>query len=517
MNVLNLLTATASDLEAALRSGHLTSEELVFAYLRRIKEYNGYLKAIISTPPEDHVLSIARNLDLERSAGKIRGPLHGIPIVLKDNIATDPELGMETTAGTYALVGSRISSPAPLSTRLRDAGAILIGKGNLSELSNYRGFRMPCGWSAVGGLTQTPYVAGGKVWDDGFGGHSSAGGSSSGPCVAVAAGLVPISIGTDTNGSILMPATRNDVFALKPTHGLIPIEGICPISSELDSAGPISRDPWDIAVLLDVMTASTPNMDTRPLGGYSTRLTGNFEGIRIGVLDPKNWHLPEVVAVSNTEIQKQQESDILVAYNTLRHNGAVVKDVEIASLNGLEVDGMSHIARTINSGFKREFEEYLQGLEISKVRTLDDVMQFMRDHADVELPKESPNMTRLENAAAIQLSPIERSEAIQAMRDFGQNQAIEQCLKQYEVDVILGPADSEIDDYYTAAGYPMAALPLSYHSFNGRPFGICALASKHQEGTLIQLMSAWKVLFGKRRQAPNCLRGYPEENHKRID
>ncbi|KAI0536965.1 hypothetical protein GGR58DRAFT_527840 [Xylaria digitata] len=219
-------------------------------------------------------------------------------------------------------------------------------------------------------------------------------------------------------------------------------------------------------------------------------------------------------AVSHTSLR-----DIINAYDALRNAGAEVKIIEIAPLNGLEVDRMSHIARVINSGFKTELEAYLRSLETSKVRTLNNVMEFMRSHADVELPK-----------------------AIQAMRDFGQRQAIDYCLKQYGVDAILSPADSEIDDYYTAVGkkhlsdsitllsilmpaplycctgYPMTSLPLSYLDFNCRPLGIRALASKYQEGTLIQLISAWTSLFGKRRQVPACLRGYPEEQgHDEVE
>ncbi|KAI0423691.1 putative glutamyl-tRNA amidotransferase subunit A [Xylaria sp. FL1042] len=380
-------------------------------------EYNGYLKAVLSTSSEESVLRIARGVDHEQFSGKTRGPLHGIPIILKDNIATNSELRMETTVGTYALVGSRVGIVAPLSRRLQDAGAVLIGRGNLSI--------------AVGGLTQTPYAAGGKLRNDGFGEHSS----SSRSCVAVAAGLVP------------------------PTLGLISQEGVCQISSEFDSAGPIARDPGDITVLLDAVADPLQNTNMIPAGGYLDRLTGTSGGIRIGVPDPQKWHLPAAVAVPNPDVERQQERNILNAYETLRKAGAYVKNVEIAPLSGLEVDGMNLIARAMNSGFKPEFEAYLQNLEVSKVRTLDDVVHFMRDHADLELPKESPNLVRLENTAC---------------------QAIDHCLEQHGVDVILGPADSEIDDYYTAAG------------------------------TLVQLMSAWETLFGERRRIPTCPMDHPK-------
>ena len=291
MAKLNVLTATATDLKKAYEEGSLTTESTVIAYLHQISTYNGYLHAMIATAPEKLLLERATLLDKERLDGKIRGPLHGIPVIIKDNMATHPDLGMETTAGTFALVGSRVRDGASAINQLYEAGAIIIGKANLSELSNFRGFQMPGGWSAVGGLTQSPYVVGGKRWDDGFNGHSSTGGSSSGSCSSVAAGFAPVSIGTDTNGSILVPATRHDVYALKPTLGLISQDGICPISSDFDSAGPIAKCATDIAILMDALV--DPNRSSEiPQGGYTPYLTKSFNGIRIGVLNPSEWRMP---------------------------------------------------------------------------------------------------------------------------------------------------------------------------------------------------------------------------------
>ncbi|KAF5536939.1 amidase family [Fusarium phyllophilum] len=509
MPELDLLTATAVDIAKALEAGTVSSEALVQQYLNRIHKYNGYLHAIIATTPTEIILPMARSLDDERAQGRVRGPLHGVPIILKDNIATDPKLGMDTTSGTYALVGSKVGESAPLAKQLQDAGVLILGKGNLSASSadsEVSGVQMPCGWSAIGGLTQSPFVIGGKKWDDGFGGHSSAGGSSSGPCVAVAAGLAPMSVGTDTNGSILLPATRGDVFAMKPTLGLISQKGIVPICLEFDSAGPIARCAQDIAALMDVMVDHSFD-DKKPPGGYSSKVTGSLEGIKLGVLNPKNWNLPSAVATPVPSIQKQQHDEISAVYHKLRASGATVKEVEIASLDGLEVDGIGLIGQVMNSGFKPDFEAYLESLESSQVRTLGQVMQFMKSHADLEFPPESPNMSRLEMAENFVISSEAREEAIRKMRDFGRNQAIDKCLQDNEIDVILGPADSEIDDYYSAAGYPMACLPLSYCDYNMRPFGICALASEYQEGVLVQLMSAWDGAVERKRVLPRCLEG----------
>lgn len=172
MTKLNVLTATANELQKAYADGTLIIESAVTQYLSQIHACNDYLHAIISTATKETPLQRVKLLDKERAEGKARGPLHGVPIIVKDNIATDPELVMETTAGTFALVGSRVKKPSPATFQLHEAGAIIIPKANLSELSNFRGMHMPCGWSAVGGLTQNPYIVGGKRWDDGFGGHS---------------------------------------------------------------------------------------------------------------------------------------------------------------------------------------------------------------------------------------------------------------------------------------------------------------------------------------------------------
>lgn len=172
MNKLNVLTATASELQKAYTDGTLTIGSAVTQYLSQIHACNDYLHAIISAAPKETLLHRAKLLDKERAEGYVRSPLHGIPVIVKDNTATDTELGMETTAGTFALVGSHVKTPSPATVQLHEAGAIIIAKANLSELSNFRGMHMPCGWSVVGGLTQNPYVVGGKRWDDGFGGHS---------------------------------------------------------------------------------------------------------------------------------------------------------------------------------------------------------------------------------------------------------------------------------------------------------------------------------------------------------
>ncbi|KAI0857301.1 putative glutamyl-tRNA amidotransferase subunit A [Xylaria cubensis] len=509
-SLFNVLTATATDLEDLLSRGKVTSEQVVDHYLQQIKAYNGYLHAVISVAPRDILVARSRQLDEERSKGQVRGPLHGIPILIKDNIDTHPDLGMETTVGTYALVGAKVRDSAAHVKQLEDAGAIVIGKANLSELSNFRGLRMPTGWSAVGGLTESPYVVGGKRWDDGHGGHSAVGGSSSGSGAGVAAGFAPVSIGTDTNASILLPATRNDAYALKPTLGLVSQDGICPISSDFDSAGPFARCARDIAILMDAMVDRDKAFNI-PNGTYTSELTGVFQGFRIGVLDPSEWHLDPIMTYPNKSFDDQVDREVYDVYEKLKSLGVVVKNATLPPLKELEVNGMSQIQRVMDSQFQATLESYLQGLDESKVRTLPEMMQFLRDHADLEFPPESPNMKRLETSLSFKISDEEYRKALADVREFGREKSIDKCLKENGVDIILGRADSDINEYYVSAGYPMAVLPLSYAKLNGRPFGMCAIAAAHQEGLLIRFMSAWEKVFNKERQLPTWIGGDPSD------
>ncbi|KAI0141615.1 putative glutamyl-tRNA amidotransferase subunit A [Xylariaceae sp. FL1272] len=536
----NVLTSTATDLEDLLNKGEATSEQIVLEYLRQIETYNGYLHAVISIAPREILLARSRQLDEERSGGKIRGPLHGIPILIKDNTNTHPDLGMGTTSGTYALVGSRVRGNAAHVEQLIAAGVIVIGKTNLSvswhtlpqiktiyawkvrlnkkqELSNYRGSNMPSGWSAVGGLTQSPYVVGGKRWNDGCVGHSAPGGSSSGSCVGVAAGFAPIATGTDTNASLRSPATRNDVYALKPTVGLVSQDGICPISSDFDSAGPVARCARDIATILDAMVTPDETYGI-PNETYTSELTGTFKGFRTGVLDPSEWHLDSDETFHNQSFDDQVDHAVKEVYKKLKLLGVVVKDVSLPPVEELKVDGTSQLQRVMDSQFQATLESYLQELETSNVHTLSELIQYMRDHPDLEFPEDmkglrlgdgKPNMKHLEAALSSKTSKEEYKKALEDVREFGRNKSTDKCLRENSVDIILGRADSNMNDYYVAAGYPMAILPLSYAKSNGRPFGVCAIASAYQEGLLIRFMSAWEKVFNRNRQLPTWIGGHP--------
>src|SRR5450755_781842 len=226
------------DLQAAMAAGSLTSAMLTRGYIDRIAKLNGVLHAVLEVNPD--ALSIARQLDAERRRGHVRGPLHGIPVLLKDNIATADS--MQTTAGSLALVGSRVPADAPIVARLRAAGAVILGKTNLSEWANFRGFAPFNGWSARGGFTRDPYLL-----------QTDPCGSSSGSAVAVAAGLCAAAVGTETDGSVVCPSGNNGIVGLKPTIGVLSQAGIIPIGHSQDTAGPMGRHVVDVAIMLEAM------------------------------------------------------------------------------------------------------------------------------------------------------------------------------------------------------------------------------------------------------------------------
>src|SRR5438034_8567184 len=293
--------ATIPQLQALMASGALTSRALTLAYLQRIHRLNPLLNAVIETNP--NTVDIATQLDNERRSGQVRGPLHGIPLLLKDNIATDDHL--QTTAGSLALLHSRVPGDAPLTSRLRAAGAIILGKANLSEWANFRGFA-PCpssftclnGWSGRGGFTQNPYI---QNW--------TACGSSSGSAVATATNLCAAAVGTETDGSITCPASNNLIVGLKPTVGLISQDGIIPIAHSQDTAGPMGRTVTDGAILLGAPqtpfgAVAGPNL---PQDYTQFLRRGALRGARVGV-DRKFFTLdyggePPFVAVAERALE----------------------------------------------------------------------------------------------------------------------------------------------------------------------------------------------------------------------
>ncbi|KAK0631045.1 amidase signature domain-containing protein [Bombardia bombarda] len=491
MSSINVLTATASQLQELLQSGTVTSEGIAKEYLHHIEKHNNRLRALIEVAPEDHVLSIARELDEERKSGKIRGPLHGIPIVVKDNIATHPDLGLKTTGGSFAFTDLVPSETASSVRRLTDAGCLVVGKANLTEFANFKGSEMPCGWSARGGQTQSPYVQGG--WDptEKFGGHSGPGGSSSGSAVAVAAGFAPISIGTETWGSLIMPASRANVFTLKPSRGVIPMDGVMPVSDIYDISGPMAKSASDIANTLDAL--ADPGAPRRPQTGYISMVTKSWTGLRLGAVDTADWRLDEMLAEPDDDWFQQQGNDIANAYSKLHDLGVDIKYPVPFADRGITTNTLAEV---IEHNFVRGFDHFLSQMKSSSVTSVVELVEFNKQHADREMPPEAPNQDVL--LAALNAEPWSESQTLDKVREgekYAGDDSVSRCLDDQNIDILLGPADSWLTDFACVAGYPSASLPLSFWNKNGRAFGVIALTRKHREDLLIQLMSAWESVF----------------------
>ncbi|PVH95468.1 amidase signature enzyme [Periconia macrospinosa] len=293
LNGIDLLTASAKTISSALANGTVTSLDLVDAYIQRLaaNDHEGLtLRSIIEIAPTAH--EIARELDAERANGTVRSAIHGLPIVVKDAYNTDPKLGMNSTAGSFALLqGSHAKSDAFVVKKLRDAGAIILGKANQDEWSGQRGTNNGSAWSARGGRMSAAYVEGG------FAAGGDPGGSSGGPAVAVSAGFAAASLGTDTEGSIIGPSSRAALFGLRPSTGMTSRTGVIPISSSQDTTGPLAKSVWDIAAILEVMAAHDPedvySAAAEPFRyqNYTQFLDPNgFEGLRIGIPREPFWN-----------------------------------------------------------------------------------------------------------------------------------------------------------------------------------------------------------------------------------
>ncbi|KAM0260406.1 hypothetical protein ACHAQJ_002808 [Trichoderma viride] len=489
---IDLLTATATELETKLADKSTTSRQLVKLYLDHIARYNGYLKAVIAVAPEDLLDRTAAELDAERAKGNVRGPLHGIPILIKDNIATVPELRLPTTGGSLALVGSRPRKNAVIIEQLLVRSSL--------ERQTYRSDMASLGWSAVGGQTQSAYVRGGFRKDDSIGGHSSPGGSSTGSAVAVAAGFSPISVGADTMGSLIMPSDRSALYTMKPTVKIVSQKGIIPITLELDSAGPIAKSALDLANLLDVLV--DPGKTTIPKGGYKSAATGSWGDIQIGILEPEKWLFDTKLVKHEQQASDQMVRDSKLAYDKLVSVAKVVKPVTLLSLEESTDNGRIKIWNAFDTTFKDLIKVYLSSVDNSKIHSLEDLIEFNKEHADRELPPGADNQAALIRALHAKMTDEEYHNTMNSARERCGKGGIDKTLAENGVDIIMGPGDGPMFSIALTAGYPVATLPLGYLDFNGRPFGLQIAAKAHQEALLIQAQSAWGVTFPKRQPPP---------------
>ncbi|HJR44576.1 MAG TPA: amidase family protein [Actinomycetota bacterium] len=443
---LNLQTVTIPQLQKALASGRTSSHELVKAYLARIAAYDERVNSIRALNPK--ALKLASKLDSERDAGQTRGPLHGIPILLKDNINTTD---MPTTAGSIALEGSIPLVEATITTKLEKAGAIILGKTNLSEFANWVDLNMPNGYSSLGGQVRNPYTNGDPS------------GSSSGSGVAGTMAFATGAVGTETSGSILSPSLANSLVGIKPTTGLLSRFGILPLAPSFDTPGPMTRTVTDAAIMLGVM-AGVDEKDERTAdsGDAPSDYTGFLKGAALK--DARLGYSPQ--DLGNPLFEK--------ALAELEKQGATL--VETDTLSNTSLVGLSEIGLIPNE-FKASLNQYLaeQTSEKLRVRTLSDIIAYNEEHPDKV--KYGQRLLIASDAMPGVYHPATAEATIQSSRA-----AIDATLTADDLDAIVAPGNTYAN-VSAAAGYPTVIVPAGYQGKN--PFGLSFLADAFSEPRLI--------------------------------
>jgi amidase len=461
--------ATIADMARAMAAGKVTSEELVLAYLERIAAVDRQgpsLNSVLEINPD--ALSIAQALDRERKVSGPRGPLHGIPVLLKDNIDTGDK--MHTSAGSLALAQSYAPRDAHVAAQLRTAGAVILGKANMTEFANFMTEGMPSGYSSRGGQVLNPYAPG----------KLTPSGSSSGPAVAVAANLCAVAVGTETSGSILSPANNNSVVGIKPTVGLISRTGIVPIAFSQDTAGPMARTVADAAALLGPMAGVDPADPATAAGvgraekEYTRYLDpAGLKGARIGVV--RGWFTAKLSA--------DEQALFEAAIGLLRDQGAEVVDPVPL------VDGPWR-SKVLLYEFKPALNAYLAALGPSApVRTLGEVVAFNNANPEATLRYGQTLLAASEATSGRLTEPEYLLDRLKDLRGCGA-EGIDRVLAEHKLDALFFAADW--GDWIAArAGYPSINLPAGYTS-EGYPFGVTFSGQAWSEPVLVRLAYAFE-------------------------
>lgn len=483
--------ATTMELQAAMASGKLTAVSLLDTYLDRIQRLDKQGPAVNSVLElNPNAMEIAKKLDQERLAGKVRGPLHGIPVLIKGNIDTHDK--MSTTAGSLAMAGSVPMKDASIVTRMREAGMVIMGKANLSEWANFRSTRSSSGWSSQGRQTRNPYAL-----------DRSPCGSSSGSGAAVSANFCSIAVGTETDGSIVCPSNANGVVGIKPTVGLVSRSGIIPISHSQDTAGPMARTVADAAALLTIMAGKDPvDAATNTIPGSIPDYTRflikeGLKGTRIGVARKYFGFHEQVDAIMEEAIAAMKKA------------GAII--VDPAEIETKEEIGKPEWEVLLYE-FKHDLNAYLAGLgPAAPARTLADLITFDRTHAKETMPFFKQEIFELAEAKG-PLTEKPYLDALAACRKLSRDKGIDATLKKHRLDAIVAPTggpawkiDCITGDHFlggssepaAVAGYPSITVPAGF--LFGLPVGISFFSTAWQESTLIRLAYAFEQATDKRR------------------
>jgi amidase len=476
---------TIDDLQQAMRSGKETARSLVKKYQHRIEavdQKGPALNSVIEFNPD--ALEIAEALDRERKAKGPRGPLHGIPVLIKDNIDTADR--MHTTAGSLALMDARPPEDAFLVRRLRDAGAVILGKTNLSEWANIRCSYSTSGWSGRGGLTKNPYAL-----------DRNPCGSSSGSGAAVAANLCAIAVGTETDGSVVAPSSANGIVGMKPTVGLVSRTGVIPISQSQDTAGPMCRTVRDVAILLGALAGSDPtdkvatDEKRKALADYTKALDPRgLKGARIGVARNYFGFDDTVDAVLKHSLE------------ALKHEGATLVDPA-------DIPNMDKVGESEQTVFQYELKAGLAAYfarlgKSAPVRSLKDVIEFNEKHKKREMPYFGQDLFE-KSVKKGSLASYEYQEALARCRRLARTDGIDAIMDKHKLDAFVAPTlspacltDLVVGDRWrgdattapAVAGYPSLTVPAGF--IFGLPIGLLFFGRAWSEATLLKLAYAFE-------------------------
>ena len=496
---LDLTEKSVGELQSLMEARAATSVGITSGYLARIRNIDKKLKSIIEINPD--ALAIAAEMDKERRAGKVRGPLHGVPVVIKDNIDTADK--MKTTAGSLAL----LDAPTPkqdafVVEQLRKAGAVIIAKTNLSEWANFRHTASSSGWSGRGGQTRNPYIL-----------DRNACGSSSGTGAAIAANLAAVGIGTETDGSILCPSSINGLVGIKPTVGLVSRSGIIPIAASQDTAGPMTRTVADTALVLSALAGIDPRdpatADSRTKGrsDYQMFLDVNgLKGARIGVARDY-WGNASADKVMNTALE------------ALKKAGAELIDVKFPNLSKF---GDAEFL-VLQYEFKDGLERYLAERG-SQYKNLDDLIKFNKDNAAKEMPYFG-QATFEASAKKGDLSTKEYLDAKETCRKYAREEGIDKAMDDNKLDAIIAPSNAPtwpvdlingdcFSGYINSsampavAGYPNITVPAGFA--RELPIGISFFGRAWSEPTLIKFAYAFEQATKARKPPKYFLTAQPD-------